>query len=298
MRPKNRKKTGRILLSTVSFPPDFTGAGLRASRLCERLNSRYGINFDILCSRKNGNYDSDNDSKDISIKRFKLITEDGFWFPLHILLVFIKFNVYMIRNSNKIDAIHFFSFSWMNRMIMLSNILFYRKGTILEVTLDGFDDFSSLLNVGKRNRLFNRFTKFLLIRIDRFIIPSEDKINSYLKEGVSKEKLIVRPYAVDESIFASIGFAEKSRLRKKLSLPDKFIMLNVGMVYPRKNQMFLIKCLESLKRKDVVLLLIGPDDPDSKNYKDKLQKYISSHGLEKQVIFLGTKKNVNEYMVA
>jgi glycosyltransferase involved in cell wall biosynthesis len=298
MKKALRRKTGRVLVSTVSFPPDFTGAGLRALRLCERLNRTYGINFNVLCSRKDGKYASDDDNKGISITRFSLTTEDGLWFPLHILLVFIKFNAYMIRNRKKIDVIHFFSFSWMNRIIMLSNILFYKKRSILEVTLDGFDDFSSLLHTGKRNKLFHHFTKFLLKRINRFILPSQGKIGSYIREGVSRNQLIVRPYAVDEEIFASIGFRQKDKLRKKLDLPNKFIMLNVGMVYPRKNQLFLIRCLELLNRKDVVLLLIGPDDPDDKGYKHRLQKYVNSHGLGRQVMFLGIKNNINEYMVA
>jgi glycosyltransferase involved in cell wall biosynthesis len=186
----------------------------------------------------------------------------------------------------------------MSRMIMLSNVLFYRKKTIMEVTLDGDDDPVSLMSKGIRNKLFKHLTKFLLRRIDKFIVPSKGALDSCLKTGISNDRIWLMPHPVDEAIFASISFNEKQRLRKKLGLPDKFIMMNVGMLYPRKNQLFLIKCLKELGKDDAILLLIGPEHEESRDYLKKIKNYISDNGLEDNVRLLGVKKNVNEYLIA
>lgn len=286
----------KILIASDGFPPNFTGAGLRASRMSNRIHKEYGINFKVICS-----YDRNLTEKigGIDVKRMKTVSEKGILFPVYLIQIFLKITRYLIKNRNDIDIIHIFSFSWMNRMIMFSNIMFFKKKTLLEITLNGDDDPESLLSIGKRNRMFKWFTKFLLKKIDRFIVGSKYGIQSFLNVGLDEKKVLVEPRPCDEKEFGSIPFRRKYDLRKKIRLPEKrFIILNVGAVYPRKNQDFLIRCIQLLKNKNVLLVFVGPMLEKNREYISKLKDYIKKNNLEKKVLFTGEQKNVNEYMIA
>jgi glycosyltransferase involved in cell wall biosynthesis len=293
----SNKKIG-VLLALDRFPPDYTGAGLRAMRLAERINKKYGYRFKVLCTnqRKNGNHVAINNN--MGVKRLNSIKDGGIFFPVFLIYNFIRANIYLVKNKDNIDIIHFFSFSWMSRLIMLANTMFYKKKTMLEVTLDGVDDPKSLVSRTKKDILFRFFTLFLLKRIDLFIVPSKEILKICISQGIKRENLLVMPRPVDELEFASIPFGIQDKLRKKLDLPNKFILLNVGMIYPRKNQLFLVKCLEVIPKKDIVLVLIGPPYKNDLLYYNELKQYIVSHGLKDKVLILGEKPNVNEYAIA
>jgi glycosyltransferase involved in cell wall biosynthesis len=286
----------KVLIAIDRFPPDYSGAALRALRMCERINKKYGQIFDILCVNRYNVVDKAKPG--INVKRMNLVNEEGILFPIYLLQSLIKTNLYLLKNKRKIDVIHFFSFSWMNRMIMLSNILFYKKRTLLEITLDGDDDPISLLSKGKKNRILKSLTRHLLNRIDKFIVLSEHGCKSCLSTGISEKKIWFRPNPVDASIFGRVSFEQKNTMRKRLGLPNKFILLNVGIVQPRKNQLFLCKCVNLLRDKDVLLLLIGPIQEEFRPYYEKVKAYISKNNLSSQVLFLEEKNNVNEYMIA
>lgn len=283
------------LIAVHSFPPDFSGAGLRALRTAERLNNKYGISFQVLC---NGKHNIREKIGNITVQRIKFLKEEGIFFPFHVIQLLIKSNRYLIANKKSIDIIHFFSFPWMNRMIMLANILFYKKKTILEVTLEGSDDPKSLITEGKRNILFRFFTKYLLKKIDKIIVSSSDGLNSCLETGIEKRKVSIEPHPCDEKIFGSINFKKKMELRRKLGLPkDKFILLNIGRIQNRKNQLFIIEALEKLKKQDILLILIGPFDENDK-YFAKVKQFVKAKNLGKRVLVMGEKKDINEYMIA
>lgn len=285
-----------VLIVIDRLPPNFTGAGLRAIRLSERISKKYNTCFKALCKGKNDAWETVNN---LEIRRIKTVDEQGLSFPLYLIQTFLKTNLYLMRNRKRIDIIHFFSFSWMNRMIMLSNILLYKKKTLLEVTLNGSDDPISLLTNGKRNRLFSGLTKFLLKKIDTFIVGSEYGLKSCMTIGVDQRKVIVLPHPCDKKDFGSISFNKKYKLRKKLRLPaNKFVLLNVGAIYPRKNQFFITKCVKALNNKNIVLVLIGPPGLKDQQYLLKIKRYIKKHKLEQQILIMGEQKNVNEYMMA
>ena len=115
--------------------------------------------------------------------------------------------------------------------------------------------------------------------------------------GIPKENISIESHPCDENIFGSIDFKNKIQLRKKLGLPkDKLILLNIGRIQPRKNQLFIIEVLGKLNDQNLLLVLIGPYDKNDE-YFNKLKEYVRSHGLEKQVRIEGEKRNINEYMI-
>lgn len=297
---KNNKP--EILIALTNYPPDYSGAGLRAYRMNNRLSQKYGKKFQILCSKTNNSEknklkeESDKHNQR-NVTRIATLNEEGIFFPIYVIITFFKINIYLIKNHKKVKLIHFFSFPWFNRLIMLSNILFYHKKTILDITLNGSDDPTSLLKKGKRNKLFSKFTEYLLKRIDTYIVSSEGEFNSCINLNINKKKIHLLPHACDEKIFGTIPFSKKIDIRKELNLPiNKFILLNIGRIQHRKNQMFLIESIKMLNDKKIILLLIGPDDNDQ--YSNKLKNYIKNNNLTRQIFILGEKKDINKYMIA
>lgn len=298
MKTNQDRKRGRVLIASDRFPPDYSGAGLRAQRMIERIREKYDQKFNVLCIGKTNPAKPEESNDGIRVTRLDLPEEHSYLFPFFIVQAFLKATNYLRKTRDDVKIIHLFSFSWMNRMIMLSNLLFYRKKTILEITLDGDDDITSLLTKGRKNKLLSPLTRFLIRRIDKFAVLSEYGLKTCLDFGIPKEKIWLRPNPCDENIFGSISFKDKGKLRKKLGLPDNFLLLNVGIIQPRKNQMFLAKAMSQLKNEDITLLIIGPVQKEFEQYHKQLTGYIKDEGLEKKILFLNEKRNINEFMIA
>lgn len=282
----------KILTSIELFPPDFSGAGLRACRTIKRLQLEKDYEFRILSIKNSKSY---KDDESLKIKRLNVVTPKII-FPLFILELLVRVNLWMLRNKEKVDIIHMYSLFWLNRVLMLSNILFYKKRTILEITLDGSDDPVSMIKKNTINRIFKPLTLFLLRRINKFVVQTRNSLNSCLLIGIERKNVWLRPNPIDEFTFGTISFKSKFELRKKLNLNNDFIMLNVGAITHRKNQLFLVKSMSALKKKKATLLLIGP--AGNHNYYDEIKKYIDRNGLSDNVLLLDEQKNINEYMIA
>jgi glycosyltransferase involved in cell wall biosynthesis len=276
-----------ILVTCYSLPPHFSGAGLRAHRLMGRLEGKH--RFIALTVGKGP-------SEEGRTHRIRLVPEQGIWFPLHLLQCFIAVNIFLYRNRLRIDAIHMFSFPWLNRLLMLSNELFYHKPTILDTTLDGFDDPKSLTTVGLRNRMSSWLTRWLFARLDAVIAGSDACVESAIAEGIPKRSVIRLPRPVDERIFGSIPMNSRSDLRTKLGLPaDKTIYLHVGRIQKRKNQRFMAEAVEALHQDDAMLVLIGP--PGDPTYVEGLKRF-GGASMPGRLMLLGERKDVNEFMIA
>lgn len=82
--------------------------------------------------------------------------------------------------------------------------------------------------------------------------------------------------------------------KKKLGIEKKFVVGHVGRFDSQKNHLFLIDVFEQIKkkRKDSVLLLIGRGPLES-----KIKEYVKSKGLEKNVMFLGVRDDVDKLLM-
>lgn len=105
-----------------------------------------------------------------------------------------------------------------------------------------------------------------------------------LKNGIESEK-----FKFDETI--------RSIERKKLNLEEKLIIGHIGRIVPIKNQDFLIDIFREihLQIPETHLLLIGAANEE---YKDKVIDKIKQYNLEKNVSFLGMKKNIDKIINA
>ncbi|MBE6533921.1 MAG: glycosyltransferase family 1 protein [Ruminococcaceae bacterium] len=114
-----------------------------------------------------------------------------------------------------------------------------------------------------------------------------EKAGEFLFRG---KEFTVIPNAVDS---ASFYYDETVRTckREELGIFDKLVIGHVGrMTYPKNHEFLLRLFAEILKlRSNAVLLLIGTGEKE-----DKLKKMTAELGIEKSVMFLGNRGDVNE----
>ena len=92
-------------------------------------------------------------------------------------------------------------------------------------------------------------------------------------------------------------FSEEERryLRKQLGLQEDFVIGHVGRLTYQKNQEFLLKTFTKISKKyPFSKLLIVGNGPD----KDKLQSLVKKGGIEKTVIMMEYREDINRIMNA
>lgn len=111
-----------------------------------------------------------------------------------------------------------------------------------------------------------------------------DKFNAARFKKIYGIKPVVIPYGVDYGFF-SRGNGRKARKKFNLS-KDDFILLQVGMLTPFKNQLESIKVVKNLEDKisKIKLVLAGCG---ANEYEELLRRYVHRSGLENRVIFTG-----------
>jgi len=281
----------KILLSTSGFPPDFSGSGLRVKRLADRMVKKFGYTYDIICR---GKKTTEEENPDIQVRRWDTIRSTGLGFPFHLVQVYFKSRKYMRLYGEGIDVIHLNSFSWTNRMIAYMGLKLHKK-IIVESTLEGDDDPKNLLDRGIRNRLFREVTRNLLKRIDWIVVNSDDAVKGCIESGIDKDRIVKMGRPCDTEVFGKYSSKDIISLRDKLNISkDKTVLVTVGRIQDRKNQMFLLEAIKKLTT-PVQLLIIGPYDSESLYYKE-MEAYIKDNDLDVKI--LGRQDAVSEYMAA
>lgn len=85
----------------------------------------------------------------------------------------------------------------------------------------------------------------------------------------------------------------RNELRKELGIEDKLVIGNVGRFTNQKNHTFLIDIFNEIHKQNenTVLMLVGTGGKEK-----EIKKKVKDFGLQNDVLFLGFKNNVNEYM--
>jgi len=162
----------------------------------------------------------------------------------------------------------------------------FRKPTVWmcneppEIVLHLSLETSPLLKIAKRAIL--KFDKFVVRHYIKNVIVA-DEFNAKRFEKLYGLKPEIINYGIDYEFFSQ-GDSEKAK--KKYSLNNNFIILQVGMLTPFKNQIESIKTIEKLKDKipHLKLILAGWAE---KEYNLKLEKYTREKNLGEYVISTG-----------
>jgi glycosyltransferase involved in cell wall biosynthesis len=144
------------------------------------------------------------------------------------------------------------------------------------------------------------FTTAALIDCQRQAILEPDHVivvskqwQDILRDHYNVEASVVHN-GVDSARFGPIHDAERHRLRTLLGATDRFLMLSVGGVEPRKGTTFLFEALSRLKQtiqpSPVLAIIGGHSFQDYAAYRDAAINSLPGLGLElgKDVLLLGT----------
>lgn len=124
----------------------------------------------------------------------------------------------------------------------------------------------------------------------KLIAVSGLEADQYEQFGADESKIILIPNGIDIKSFKNKK-AEKGSFREKFAIgQDKQLLLFVGRIHKVKGLGFLLESFRELltKRKDVILIIAGPDD----GYKNILEELISDYGLKEHAMLVGNLDNV------
>jgi len=147
-----------------------------------------------------------------------------------------------------------------------------------------------VLRLDSEQSLFSRLAKKTILKFDKFVIRRyiknavvADEFNAERFEKIYGLKPEIINYGIDYNFFSS-GYPEETR--KKYNLSNNFVILQVGMLTPLKNQLESVKTIKKLKDKipHLKLILAGLAEDE---YKLSLEKYIKEEHLEDYIIFTG-----------
>jgi len=133
-------------------------------------------------------------------------------------------------------------------------------------------------------------SKRAILALDNWIVRNSiditvvaDQFNANRFRNLYGKDPIIIPYGIDCEFFSS---GNGNIAHGQFAPNNRFILLQVGIISPLKNQMESIRCVDALKSDipNILLILAGKDD---ESYKLILEKYISTHNLENHVYFSG-----------
>lgn len=203
----------------------------------------------------------------------------------------VAFLLRKLHRKEKFDAILFDSYT----AAFFSRIFFEKEKLILLNTgpLPNFPNFSlwSFLNFLLQNFVHKKCCKAIVTNGGNL----RDEVIRYFK--LSQEKVKSINDAVDVTLFCPVSEVEQKELRKNLNLAaDCPLILSVGGITPRKNQLSLIKAIPEihLKFPQARFIFIGPIA--DKKYYAKIRDFVKFNALEEKVAFTGFIENPEELL--
>ena len=114
------------------------------------------------------------------------------------------------------------------------------------------------------------------------------------EESAKNNSVKIVPNAIDTAQFAYCEEA-RARMRRTLSLEDKFVIGHVGRFHYAKNHEYLLAVFQKIaqKREDALLLLLGEG-----SLMEEMKERAASLGIAERVIFCGNQKETWDYYQA
>jgi glycosyltransferase involved in cell wall biosynthesis len=256
--------TARVLHVYKRFRPDFTGEGIFLERLAPIFSAlRPDVEHDVAVTITEPPPET---TRLRSLSKLYFLARDGkgtsqarlfFW---------------LMRNAHRYDTIHYHSL--VDRTFAASLLLaFLGCRQVLSATLD-----DSLEGILKTYRpAYRPFVRILINALDRFVAISM-KLYHENSRYISARKAALVPIGID---IPALEAHHRAKARARLGLPANIpILISIGGICRRKNQLFLVEQLPELLQTapDLMLILVGP--PLEPDYIAEIERVIRSRGLQ------------------
>ncbi|OFV67073.1 MAG: glycosyl transferase family 1 [Candidatus Syntrophoarchaeum butanivorans] len=190
---------------------------------------------------------------------------------------------YILENINDFDLINVHNFPSELSILSCPKPVVWMCNEPPEMYLGSesrYQSVSFLLKIA--NRFFLMLERFVVRRyIERVVVA--DEFNARRFERIYGIKPDIINYGVDYEFFSR---GDGKSARDRFNLHNDFVLIQVGMLTPLKNQMESIKTVEALKEKipNLKLVLAGLADGE---YAELLRSYVCRKGLDSCVVFTG-----------
>ncbi|RLL42757.1 glycosyltransferase family 1 protein [Oceanobacillus piezotolerans] len=141
---------------------------------------------------------------------------------------------------------------------------------------------------------FRLYARFLMRKNPTSYFACSKKAGEWLFGNHIHERLTVLNNAVDVNEFTPNDDI-RVKLRKELNIEDKFVIGHVGRFNKQKNHSFLLEIFKEVVKRNphAVLVLAGDGD-----LRRSIEEKVFELGLKTNVIFLGVRSNIHEFMQA
>lgn len=149
---------------------------------------------------------------------------------------------------------------------------------------------------GLIHEFMHRYNRLMIDRYctDKFACSVDAAIWGYGKKKTNNGEVNIFNNAINTTQFIYNDETRKEK-RKELGVEDRFVIGHVGRFVEQKNHGFIIKIFNELIKieKKAKLLLVGVG-----RLEEDVKKQIEVLGIEKSVLMLGSRSDVNELMQA
>jgi glycosyltransferase involved in cell wall biosynthesis len=162
----------------------------------------------------------------------------------------------------------------------------------------GFTEFlawarsSGIVVVAQLHSTFTRDAMFtgIVSNADCILVHTEQNRLEVIANGARADQVLVIPHGVER--MPELSSAERAETRARLAIPEKSqVILAFGFIQPHKGMEGVLEAVLQLRAqgKDVVGLIVGginPSDPQSAEYRQRLEELAQQHNLTGMVRFI------------
>jgi glycosyltransferase involved in cell wall biosynthesis len=210
------------------------------------------------------------------------------------LSYFLQSLWWLVRHRRDYDVIHCHQ-SYAPATIGALARLVVGKPVVVKVsTADQFSERREL----ERLRLF-RLRRFLLRRVDRFVMVNRAAQEEFAGLGIQASRMVHIPNGVRVPEACACDPAVRREARRRLALPEGFLVVSIGRLSAEKNLSTLIEAWPLVLRRFPAahLALVG-DGGTFRSVEAELRQQVARMGLEGCVRFTGRVADVLGFLLA
>ena len=163
---------------------------------------------------------------------------------------------------------------------------------ITELSLVGSDD---PLTLSIHNTFYNKLKLYQLKVANHIYCVSTALYNTCIEFGFEEKKLTKKINSPDSNIFYYVNQKRQFEIRESLNISEnKIVLICIGRICSRKNQLYLLDILQYLPS-NYLLLLVGPGD---KEYIDSIRRKMKHDNINNVIIVDKLITDVQLYMMA
>jgi glycosyltransferase involved in cell wall biosynthesis len=149
-------------------------------------------------------------------------------------------------------------------------------------------------------RLLLPLRNLWLRQADRFLSISSAITAEFLSTGMPSSRIVEITNGIDAERFTPVSPTEKPLLRRRLALPEGWLLVYTGRLAEGKGLRWLLDIWSrfAAENPDAHLMLVGSGQKFGADIEAELHRLVRERGLATRVTFTGAVPNVAEYLQA